>query len=165
MQKKHDPMFQKVIAKSEWLGIFDILGLHQEWNTELVAQFYATTWRSGEGFDSTLNFTLKGYRFEFKITELPTIFAFAGNDFNREAISTERTILDNELAPLYYHGNERHFAPIMVCFSSTTSSTTSSGTHSHPSEVTALVSVARQGTSYYPYLMISLFHASVCSSG
>jgi hypothetical protein len=36
-------VFQKVIAKSQRLGIFDILGLHQEWNTELVAQFYATT--------------------------------------------------------------------------------------------------------------------------
>jgi hypothetical protein len=43
MQKKRDPVFQKVIAKSQQLGIFDILGLHQEWNTELVAQFYATT--------------------------------------------------------------------------------------------------------------------------
>jgi hypothetical protein len=46
----------------------------------------------------------------------------------------------------------------MVCFPSTTSS----GRHSHPSKVTALVSVAQQGTSYSPYLMISLFHASVC---
>jgi hypothetical protein len=43
MQKKRDPVFQKVIAKSQRLGIFEILGLHQEWNTELVAQFYATT--------------------------------------------------------------------------------------------------------------------------
>jgi hypothetical protein len=74
-----------------------------------VAQFYATTRRSGEGFDSTLNFALEGHRFELKITELPTIFAFAGNDFNREPISTERTISDNELAPLYYPENERHF--------------------------------------------------------
>jgi hypothetical protein len=109
MQKKHDPVFHRVMAKCQRLGIYDILGLHQEWNTELVAKFYATTWRSGEGFDSTLNFTLEGHRFELKITELPTILAFAGNDFNREAISTERTISGNELAPLYYPGNEHHF--------------------------------------------------------
>jgi hypothetical protein len=31
------------MAKSQSLGIYDILGLHQEWNTELVAQIYATT--------------------------------------------------------------------------------------------------------------------------
>jgi hypothetical protein len=74
-----------------------------------VAQFYATTWRSGEGFDSTLNFALEGHRFELKIMELPTIFAFAENDFNREAVSTERTISDNELASLYYPKNEQHF--------------------------------------------------------
>jgi hypothetical protein len=59
--------------------------------------------------DSTLNFTLKGLRFELKITELPTIFAFARNDFDREPISTERSISDNELAPLYYPENERNF--------------------------------------------------------
>jgi hypothetical protein len=97
------------MAKSQRLGIYDILGLHQEWNTELVAQFYATTWRSGEGFDSTLNFALEGHRFELKIMELPTIFAFTENDFNREAVSTERTISDNELASLYYPENEQHF--------------------------------------------------------
>jgi hypothetical protein len=109
MQKKRDPVFQGVIAKSQRLGIFDILGLHQDWNTELVAQFYATTWRSGEGLDSTLNFSLEGHWFELKISELPTIFGLARNDFDREPISTERTISDNELAPLYYPGNERNF--------------------------------------------------------
>jgi hypothetical protein len=43
MQKRYDPVFHRVMAKSQSLGIYDILGLHQEWNTELVAQFYATT--------------------------------------------------------------------------------------------------------------------------
>jgi hypothetical protein len=109
MPKKCDPVFHRVMDKSQRLGIYGIIGLHQEWNTELVAQFYATTWRSGEGFDSTLHFALEGHRFELKIIEFPTIFAFAGNDFNREAISTERTILDNELTPLYYPGNKHHF--------------------------------------------------------
>jgi hypothetical protein len=83
MQNKHDPVFHRVIAKSQRLGIYDILGLHQEWNTKLVPQFYATTWRCGEGFVSTLNFALKGHQFELKIIELPTIFAFAENDFDR----------------------------------------------------------------------------------
>jgi hypothetical protein len=109
MQKKRDPVFHRVITKAQRLGIYDILGLHQEWSTKLVAQFYATTWRSGEGFDSTLNFALEGHRFELKITELPTIFSFAGNEFDREPVINERSISGNELAPLYYPGNERNF--------------------------------------------------------
>jgi hypothetical protein len=148
MQKKRDPVFHRVMTKSQRLGIYDILGLHHEWNSELVTEFYATTWRSGEGFDSALNFALKGHRFELKITKLLTIFAFAGNDFNREAISTERTISDNVLAPLYYPRNERHFRtnhgmlPEYYNFNNIFRNTLT------PSEVTALVSVARQGTSY-----------------
>jgi hypothetical protein len=81
MQRKCDPVFQKVIAKAQILEIYDILGLHQEWNTELVAQFYATTWRSGDGFDSMLTFSIEGRRFELTITELPIIFGLAPNDF------------------------------------------------------------------------------------
>jgi hypothetical protein len=43
MQNKCDPVFNKIIAKAHFLGIFDILGLYQDWNTELVAQFCSTT--------------------------------------------------------------------------------------------------------------------------
>jgi hypothetical protein len=37
MQQKCDPMFNKIIAKAHPLGIFDILGMYQDWNMELVA--------------------------------------------------------------------------------------------------------------------------------
>jgi hypothetical protein len=30
---KRGPVFQKVITKAQTLVIYDILGLHQEWNT------------------------------------------------------------------------------------------------------------------------------------
>jgi hypothetical protein len=75
-------VFHGVIAKAQRLGIYDIFGMYQDWNTVLVAQFYATVWRSGNGYDSTLNFAIEGHQFELKITELPTIFAFADNDFH-----------------------------------------------------------------------------------
>jgi hypothetical protein len=109
MQRKRDPVFQKVISKAHALGIYDILGLHQEWNTELVARFYATSWRSGDGFDSTLNFAIEGHSYELTITELPIIFGLAPNDFDREPISTERSISNNELAHLYFPGNENNY--------------------------------------------------------
>jgi hypothetical protein len=71
MQKKRDHVFHKVIAKAQRLGIFDLLGTYQEWNMELVAQFYATAWRSGNGYEQTLNFTIEGHLFELHVTELP----------------------------------------------------------------------------------------------
>jgi hypothetical protein len=109
MQRNRDSVFQKVITKAQTLGIYDILGLHQEWNTELVAQFYTTTWRSRDGYDSTLNFAIEGHRYELTITELPIIFGLAPNDFDRESISSERSTSDNELAPLYFLENENSY--------------------------------------------------------
>jgi hypothetical protein len=102
-------VFRKAITKAQTLEIYDILGLHQEWNTELVAQFYATTWRSGDGFDFTLNFVIEGHRYELTITELPIIFGLDPNDFDREPISSERSISDNELTPLYFPRNENNY--------------------------------------------------------
>jgi hypothetical protein len=109
MQKKHDFVFHKVITKAHRLGIFDLLGMYQEWNTELVARFCATAWRSGNGYEQTLNFSIDGHQFELRVMELPTIFALADNEFHRAKIITERTIADNELAPLYMLGNENNF--------------------------------------------------------
>jgi hypothetical protein len=51
MQKKHDPVFYRVIAKAQRIGIYGLLGMYQEWNTKLVAQFCATAWRSGNGYE------------------------------------------------------------------------------------------------------------------
>jgi hypothetical protein len=39
----------------------------------------------------------------------PTIFVLAGNDFHMPEIITERTIADNELAPLYMPENENNY--------------------------------------------------------
>jgi hypothetical protein len=41
--------------------------------------------------------------------EFPTIFALADNDFYRSEIITERAIVKNELAPLYFPENEHNF--------------------------------------------------------
>jgi hypothetical protein len=102
-------VFHKVIAKAQRLEIFDLLGMHQEWNTELVAQFCATTWKSGHGYEKALNFSIESHRLVLRLTELPTIFELADNDFHRLEIITERTIADNELAPLHIPRNKNNF--------------------------------------------------------
>jgi hypothetical protein len=109
MQNKHDPVFNKVISKAHSLVIFDILGLYQDWNTELVALFYSTAWRSGNGYESSINFNIESHRFSVCVMDFPTIFSLAHDDFLRAEVITERTITENELAPLNYSGNENFY--------------------------------------------------------
>jgi hypothetical protein len=109
MQQKHNPVFNKVIAKAQSHGNFDIVGMYQDWNTELVAQFYSTAWRSGNRYDSTINFNIEGHQFNICVREFPTIFGLADNDFLRAEISTKRTMAENELAPLYFSINENYY--------------------------------------------------------
>jgi hypothetical protein len=109
MQNKCDPVFNKVITKAHDLGFYIIIGMYQEWNTKLVAQFCSIAWRSGNGYDSTINFSIEGHRFSVCAMEFQTIFGLTHNDLHRAEIPTEQTIMKNELAPLYYPGNENFY--------------------------------------------------------
>jgi hypothetical protein len=109
MQQKCDPVFNKIITKAHSLGIFDILDMYQDWNTELVAQFYSTAWRSGNGYEFTINFSIEGNQFHLGVMEFPTIFGLAHDDLMRAEVSTKRTIAENELASLYYPRNENSY--------------------------------------------------------
>jgi hypothetical protein len=109
MLEKRNPVFNNVIAKAQQHGIYDMLGMWKDWNCELVGQFCATAWLSGNGYDSTINFNIEGHHFSFCITEIPVLFGLANDDFHRANIANERTVSDNELAPLYFPGNESNY--------------------------------------------------------
>jgi hypothetical protein len=100
MLDKRDPVFHRVIAKAQRLGVYDLLGTYQEWNTELVAQFCATAWRDGHGHEKVLHFSIEGHRFKMNPTELPAIFVLVNNDFHRAKVIIERTIAENEFTAL-----------------------------------------------------------------
>jgi hypothetical protein len=82
------------------------------------------------------------------VMEFPTIFGFTHDDFLRAEISTERTIAENDLAPLYLPRNENFYGKTHGLFLSMQSSTIYSATLSLQSEVTAQASVAQQGISF-----------------
>jgi hypothetical protein len=112
MLEKRNTVFNKVIAKAQQLGIYDMLGMWQDWNCALVGQFCATTWLSENGYDSTINFSIEGHGFSLCIKEIPSLFGLANDDFHRADIANERTVSDNELAPLYFLGNESNYGTI-----------------------------------------------------
>jgi hypothetical protein len=77
-----------------------------------VAQFCSTAWISGNGYDSTINFSIEGHRYSICIKEIPALFGLANDDFHRATIANERTVSDNELSPLYFLGNKRNYGTI-----------------------------------------------------
>jgi hypothetical protein len=104
------------------------LDLLQEWNNELVDQFYATTWRSGDGFDSTPNFTIEGHHFELTITELPIIFGLPQMTFIESQLALRGVYRTMNWHISNFPGTRIIMAPIMVCFPSITFLTISFGT-------------------------------------
>ena len=76
MRDKEDPVFEKVIQQVEELSIYEFLGMKQDWNSELVAQFCSTAWFSGSEADSAINFTIEGHKFAIKAGQLVSVFGF-----------------------------------------------------------------------------------------
>jgi hypothetical protein len=89
-----------------------MIGMWQNWNSELVAQFCSTTWIRGSGYDSTINFSIEGHRYALCVKEIPTVFGLANNDFHRADIANERTVAYNVLVPPYFSGNESNYGTI-----------------------------------------------------
>jgi hypothetical protein len=112
MIQKRNPIFNKVITKAQNHGIYDMLGMWQNWNSELVARFCSTTWINGNGYDNTINFSIDGHCYALCVKEIPTIFGLANNDYHRADIANERTMADNELTTLYLTGNESNYGTI-----------------------------------------------------
>jgi hypothetical protein len=69
-------------------------------------------WIRGNGYDNTINFSIEGHRYALCVKEIPTVFGLANNDFHRADIANERAMVDNELAPLYFLGNESNYGTI-----------------------------------------------------
>jgi hypothetical protein len=112
MIQKMNPIFNKVISKAQNLGIYDLLGMWQNWNSELVAQFCSTAWIRGSGYDNTINFSIEGHHYALCVKEILTVFGLANNDFHRADIANERTVADNVLVPPYFSGNESNYDTI-----------------------------------------------------
>jgi hypothetical protein len=69
-------------------------------------------WISGNGYESIINFSIEGHRYNLCIKEIPALFGLANDDFHRANIANERTMSDNELTPLYLLGNESNYESI-----------------------------------------------------
>jgi hypothetical protein len=79
--------------------------------------------------------------------DFPTIFGLAHDDFLRDEVITERTIAENELAPLYYPGMENFYGKTHSFLLEYAIFNNIFATLSLQSEVTAQASVAQQGPS------------------
>jgi hypothetical protein len=42
MEEQQDPIYNQVITTCESYHIKKLMGVHYDWNTEVIAQFYAT---------------------------------------------------------------------------------------------------------------------------
>ena len=104
MRGKRDPTFDSVIEFAEEWGFYSLLGIVQEWNCELVAQFFSTAWFEGHGEAQTIHFSLEGHHFSVSLARLVNILELPGDDLDRRQVFTEATISDNALAPLHLPG-------------------------------------------------------------
>ncbi|KAK3118918.1 hypothetical protein QOZ80_9BG0710570 [Eleusine coracana subsp. coracana] len=79
MAAADDPTFQLIRSECDRKNMTAIMGLHQHWNDEIIAQFYATMWielDKENHMDSNLHWTIEGNRFTITYFNFSQIIGF-----------------------------------------------------------------------------------------
>ena len=97
----NDPMLNQVIKTCKAKNVYNILSLHKDWNTELIAQFYSTLWREGEGKDAIMHWMLEGKRFQVSYRRFTQILGFDEEDLNHRKLPDFNPPMDSQLDDLY----------------------------------------------------------------
>jgi hypothetical protein len=86
MENKHDPIFDGVIAACQAKHLRDILAFKKDWNSEVIAQFYATVCFKEHGDTRKIHRMTKSQWYEVSYSHFARLFGFGRKDASHPRI-------------------------------------------------------------------------------
>ncbi|GJM85155.1 hypothetical protein PR202_ga01582 [Eleusine coracana subsp. coracana] len=83
METANDPTFELIQAECDRRNLTAIMGMHQHWNDEIIAQFYSTLWVEQDEknqLDYKMHWTIEGNRFSITYFNFAHILGFDDSD-------------------------------------------------------------------------------------
>lgn len=100
LEKQDNPIAKEIVAACEVKNVKRIMGFSYNWNTEVIAQFYATIYFDYAD-EPTLHWMTQGNWYHISYGEFAALLAFDKRDLRRDRIHVENKIATNELGFLY----------------------------------------------------------------
>jgi hypothetical protein len=76
MEEQHDPIYDQVIAACESHHLKILMGIHYDWNVEVIAQFYATLYIEEGGGAKRMHWMTEGDWFNISYDDSTSRFSF-----------------------------------------------------------------------------------------
>jgi hypothetical protein len=86
MERKHDPIFGRVIASRMAKNLRDVLAFKKDWNNEIIAQFYATLYFEERGDTRKPHWMTKGQWYEVSYAQFARLLGFGRKDASHTRI-------------------------------------------------------------------------------
>jgi hypothetical protein len=112
MKGQQDPIYNQGIAACESHHIKKLMGLHYDWNIEIIAQFYATLYiKEAEGVRK-MHWMTEGEWYNIGYGDFASRFSFRAADTYRPRIHIHDPLEEEEMKPMYALGQEMNVGSI-----------------------------------------------------
>jgi hypothetical protein len=101
MEGQQDPIYNQVIAACESYHIMKLMGVHYDWNIEIITQFYATLYiEEAEGVRE-MHWMAGGEWHNIGYGDFASRFSFGATDTHRRRIHIHNPLEEEEMKPMY----------------------------------------------------------------
>jgi hypothetical protein len=106
MEEQPDPIYNQVIVACESHHIKRLMGVHYDWNIEVIAQFYATLFIEEAEYVRAMHWMTKGEWYHITFDEFVTRFSYGQADNDCFRIHIHNSLEENEIKFMYAPGQE-----------------------------------------------------------
>jgi hypothetical protein len=112
MEEQQDPIYNQVIAACERHHIKKLMGVHYDWNIEVIAQFYATLFIEEAKDVRAMHWMAEGEWYHITFDEFATRFSYGQAEKDRFRIHIHNLLEENEIKFMYATGQEGNVGTI-----------------------------------------------------
>jgi hypothetical protein len=108
MEEQQDPIYDQVIATCESHHLKILMGIHYEWNVEVIAQFYATLYIEEGGGARRMHWMTEGDWFNISYDDFASRFSFGIVDACCQRLHIQNPLDEEEMKFMYALGLEEN---------------------------------------------------------
>jgi hypothetical protein len=105
MRQKKDMHFNRILEAYDFHGITDLLQFHDNWNQEVITEFYSTLLFDKK--ERLFAWMTNGRRFTIKLTQFAQILGLSSQLDIPKKLHFSRVMIQGEMTPMYNQNNDQ----------------------------------------------------------
>jgi hypothetical protein len=106
MEEQQDPIYDQVIVACESHHLKILMGIHYDWNVEVIVQFYATLYIEEGGGARRMHWMIEGDWFNISYDDFASRFSFGTADACHQRLHIQNPLNEEEMKFMYAPGLE-----------------------------------------------------------